>query len=195
MKRRDFLFAAAVAAAPRSSFDFSLLPNFCSHEHWGSIDSIGTFPGGYRADIEPGAAPRRRTGFMDLLLEPYFRGWLRNGGADLTKIAPSAEPGWETFNLLCAAIEDQRFTGVYQCTRRGILQLYGIDLDKLNRQTAEGFPVHSFATLLTELASRARVTYSLESDDSGPTFQQIPEPTPLQAKAYELLNLLPVTGN
>jgi predicted TIM-barrel fold metal-dependent hydrolase len=136
MKRRDFLFAAAVAAAPRSSFDFSLLPNFCSHEHWGSIDSIGTFPGGYRADIEPGAAPRRRTGFMDLLLEPYFRGWLRNGGADLTKIAPSAEPGWETFNLLCAAIEDQRFTGVYQCTRRGILQLYGIDLDKLNRQTA-----------------------------------------------------------
>ena len=66
---------------------------------------------------------------------------------------------------------------------------------KLHRQTAEGFPVHSFATLLTELASRARVTYSLESDGSSPTFQQIPEPTPLQAKAYELLNLLPVTGN
>lgn len=66
---------------------------------------------------------------------------------------------------------------------------------KLHRQTAEGFPVHSFATLLAELASRTRVTYSLESDGSGPTFQQIPEPTPLQAKAYDLLNLLPVTGN
>jgi hypothetical protein len=93
MKRRDFLFAAAVAAAPQSYFDFSLLPNFCSHEHWGSIDSIGTFPGGYRADIEPGAVPRRRTGFMDLLLDPYFRGWLRNGGADLTRIQPSSERG------------------------------------------------------------------------------------------------------
>jgi hypothetical protein len=58
MKRRDFLLAAAVVAAPRSSLDFSQLPNFCSHEHWGSIDSIGTFPGGYRADIEPGAVPK-----------------------------------------------------------------------------------------------------------------------------------------
>jgi len=26
-------------------------------------------------------------------------------------------------------------------------------------------------------------------------FQQVPPPTPLQAKAYELLNLLPVAGN
>jgi hypothetical protein len=136
MKRRDFLLAAAGVAAPRSSVDFSQLPNFCSHEHWGSIDSIGTFPGGYRADIEPGAVPGRRTGFMDLLLDPYFRGWLRSGGTDLTKISPSAEPGWESFKLLRQAIEDQRFTGAYQCIRRGILQLYGIDLDKLNRQTA-----------------------------------------------------------
>ena len=95
MKRRDFLFAAAVAGVPQSSFDFSLLPNFCSHEHWGSIDSIGTFPGGYRADIERGAVPRRRTGFMDLVLDPYFRGWLRDAGADLTRISPSAEPGWD----------------------------------------------------------------------------------------------------
>jgi hypothetical protein len=28
-----------------------------------------------------------------------------------------------------------------------------------------------------------------------PTFQQVPPPTALQAKAYELLNLLPVAGN
>jgi len=45
------------------------------------------------------------------------------------------------------------------------------------------------ATLLSDLASRARVTYSLKTDKSGPTFQQVPPPTPLQAKAYELLNL------
>jgi hypothetical protein len=73
---------------------------------------------------------------MDLLVDPYFRGWLRSGGTDLTKISPSAEPGWEAFKLLRQAIEDQRFSGAYQCIRRGILQLYGIDLDKLNRQTA-----------------------------------------------------------
>ena len=66
---------------------------------------------------------------------------------------------------------------------------------KLTHQTADGLPVQSFATLLSDLASRARMTYSLKADKSSPTFQQVPPPTPLQAKAYELLNLLPVTGN
>jgi transposase/ribosomal protein L35 len=66
---------------------------------------------------------------------------------------------------------------------------------KRSKQTAEGLPAHSFATLLGELASRARVTYSLKADSSSPTFQQVPPPSPLQAKAYELLNLLPVAGN
>ena len=66
---------------------------------------------------------------------------------------------------------------------------------KLTRQTADGFPVHSFATLMAELDSRARVTYGLKSEESAPSFQQVPEPTPLQAKAYALLALLPVAGN
>jgi transposase len=54
---------------------------------------------------------------------------------------------------------------------------------KLTRQTADGFPAHSFATLMAELASRALVTYGLKSEESTPSFQQVPEPTPLQAKA------------
>ena len=56
---------------------------------------------------------------------------------------------------------------------------------KFSHQTADGFPVQSFATLLSDLASRASVTYSLKADKSSPTFQQVPPPTPLQAKAYE----------
>ena len=63
------------------------------------------------------------------------------------------------------------------------------------KQTADGLSVHSFATLLADLASRARVTYSLKADSSSPTFQQVRAPSPLQAKAYELLNLLPVAAN
>lgn len=66
---------------------------------------------------------------------------------------------------------------------------------KFTHHTADGLPVHSFHTLLADLASRARVTYSLKADHSGSTFQQVPPPTPLQAKAHELLNLLPVAGN
>ena len=55
--------------------------------------------------------------------------------------------------------------------------------------------IRSSGPLLLDLASRSRVTYSLKTDKVGPTFQQVPSPTPLQAKAYELLNLLPVVGN
>src|SRR5271157_3112469 len=66
---------------------------------------------------------------------------------------------------------------------------------KATHHTADGFTVHSFSSLMAELASRARVTYGLKSDSSTPTFQQVPEPTPLQAKAYQLLASLPVAGN
>ena len=66
---------------------------------------------------------------------------------------------------------------------------------KATHQTADGFPVHSFQTLMAELASRARVTYELQSDSSSPTFQQVPDPKPLQAKAYQLRASLPVAGN
>src|SRR5215469_2299397 len=66
---------------------------------------------------------------------------------------------------------------------------------KSSHQTQDGLAVHSFETLMAELATRARVTYALRSGDSTPIFRQVPEPTPLQARAYDLLKLLPVAGN
>jgi hypothetical protein len=45
---------------------------------------------------------------------------------------------------------------------------------KSSRQTADGFPVHSFKTLMSELATRSRVTYRLKSKDLGLTVKQIP---------------------
>jgi hypothetical protein len=46
--------------------------------------------------------------------------------------------------------------------------------------TPEGLPVHSFETLMAELASRGRNTYWLKSDDSSLTFTQVPDPTAIQ---------------
>jgi transposase len=66
---------------------------------------------------------------------------------------------------------------------------------KSSHQTTDGLPVQSFATLLAELASRARVTYQIQSGDAQVTCQQLPTPTPLQARAYELIRTFPVTGN
>ncbi len=65
---------------------------------------------------------------------------------------------------------------------------------KATHTTPDGLPVHSFESLIAELASRARNTYRLKSDDSKLTFKQVPVPTPIQRRAYELLGLLPVTG-
>jgi transposase len=66
---------------------------------------------------------------------------------------------------------------------------------KSSHQTADGLPVQSFATLLAELASRARVTYQIKAADASLTCQQVPTPTPLQARAFELIRTFPVTGN
>jgi len=66
---------------------------------------------------------------------------------------------------------------------------------KTTHRTPENLPVHSFETLMAELASRGRVTYKLQTADLSLRFSQVPEPTPLQAKAYQLLGLLPVAGN
>src|SRR6201998_650602 len=66
---------------------------------------------------------------------------------------------------------------------------------KLSHQTADGLPVHSFDSLLKELASRARVTYALKpqkmEEKTKLTFHQLPEPTPVQARAYQLIGLSP----
>jgi len=69
---------------------------------------------------------------------------------------------------------------------------------KRSQQTVDGLPVHSFQGLLAELAHRARVTYALQSGKSEEktnlTFRQVTEPTPVQARANELVRTFPVTG-
>jgi transposase len=65
---------------------------------------------------------------------------------------------------------------------------------KATHMTPDGLPVHSFETLIADLASRCRNTYKLKNDDSSLTFSQVPELTALQKRAYELLGLFPVRG-
>jgi transposase len=65
---------------------------------------------------------------------------------------------------------------------------------KAAHRTADGLPVHSFDTLMAELATRGRVTYRLKSKELSLAYNQAPELTPIQARAHELLGLLPVAG-
>jgi hypothetical protein len=60
---------------------------------------------------------------------------------------------------------------------------------KKTHETADGLPVHSFATLLAHLASRCRNTHQLVSESDGHSFQQVTEPDAVQTEALRLLQL------
>ena len=62
------------------------------------------------------------------------------------------------------------------------------------RKTEAGFPVHSFDTLLIELATRCRNQCKLKSSANAPSFAQYTKFSPLQTEAFKLLGLCPVNG-
>ena len=66
---------------------------------------------------------------------------------------------------------------------------------KKMRKTEDGFPVHSFDTLLVELGTRTRNLCKLKSYPDSPPFYETTEFSPIQKKAFQLLGLYPVNGN
>lgn len=59
------------------------------------------------------------------------------------------------------------------------------------RKTKEGYPIHSFKTLLNELGTICKNTCRMKNKKGFPTFIQITEPTPYQAHVFDLLDLYP----
>ncbi len=57
------------------------------------------------------------------------------------------------------------------------------------QRTAEGFPVHSFPTLLADLGTIVKNRVILKGVAEAPGFDQVTVPTQLQARAFELLQL------
>jgi transposase len=57
-----------------------------------------------------------------------------------------------------------------------------------SKRTEEGFPVHSFQTLLTELASLSKLLIQPKFSDVEP-FEKISNPNPLQQRAFDLLDV------
>jgi hypothetical protein len=66
---------------------------------------------------------------------------------------------------------------------------------KIQRMSSEGHPIHSFATLLVELATLCRNRSRIKSDPNNTPFLHLTEPTSLQQRAFQLLReALPVAG-
>jgi transposase len=66
---------------------------------------------------------------------------------------------------------------------------------KIERETEDGFPVHSFVSLMAQLGTKCRHLCRMRSDPDSPAFFQDTLPTPLQARALELIRLFPVPGS
>jgi len=67
--------------------------------------------------------------------------------------------------------------------------------NKLARRTEEGWPIPSVTTLMADLGTRCRHRGRLDPDPQSPTCVQETQPPPLQARARELIRLLPVPGS
>lgn len=63
---------------------------------------------------------------------------------------------------------------------------------KALRTDASGLPLHSFSTLLNELATLCRNTCRLLSQPAAPPVLQLTEPTPLHRRALDLLEAVPM---
>ena len=62
---------------------------------------------------------------------------------------------------------------------------------KRTRRTADGWPVHSRGTLLTDLATRCKNTCRAGQGKTAVRFEQLTELTPFQAHVFDLLGIKP----
>ena len=60
------------------------------------------------------------------------------------------------------------------------------------RHHEDGTPIHSFPTLLAELATIVRNTCRTSAEEGAPTFSVTTQPNPLQARAMALIDALAV---
>lgn len=114
------------------------IPVFCAHEHWGSVEAIGMGTYGFRADMEAGAHPHGNVSIWDIVLDPYFGGWIAAAGYDVQKMAQ--KNGYDSFigwwqndptimlRTLEPALREQTLTGAFQCLRLGIAALHNEDI-------------------------------------------------------------------
>ncbi|MHB9034705.1 MAG: amidohydrolase family protein [Anaerolineae bacterium] len=118
--------------------DLHGIKSYCAHEHWGSIAALGTFPGGFRADIAGGVEPTRRVGLLDLLIDPYFGGNLANAGITTRTLAEALQVK-DLFTLsstdlaqlwpkIVELLRGQLLSGTFMSLRLGIRELYSIDI-------------------------------------------------------------------
>lgn len=158
MDRRNFLsvmpalYPATLLSSPHSNVEPSSLkineeldkiPNFCTHEHWGSISTLGSVPGIFNADLKAGTLPQSPTSLINLLIDPYMSGNLQGTGINPEKFITeegltvnimelAGESPKKALSLLKEILKENSKTGTFLTTRLGIEHLYDCTLDLEN---------------------------------------------------------------
>jgi transposase len=99
---------------------------------------------------------------------------------------------WEMRRLLSPLLFDDQELDRLRQTRNAVLPPQPSESAQKKKEaktTSDGFPAHSFATLLQALQSRTRNTCRVTSSPNNSTFTLLTDPTPLQQRTFELLEL------
>ena len=102
---------------------------------------------------------------------------------------------WHLRRALAPLLFDDEDLDVHRARRDPVLKAESsasAKRKKTKRETEDGLPLHSFKTLMAEMATRARHQCRTASDPDGPTLQRLTEPTTLQRRALELVKVFPV---
>ena len=99
---------------------------------------------------------------------------------------------WHMREMLGSLLFDDQELAADRWTRDPVAQAGTSDSatrKKVERTTLDGFPVHSFDTLLEELGTLCRNRCRIQADPSGNTFTQDTQPTQLHARVFRLLDV------
>jgi len=104
---------------------------------------------------------------------------------------------WHLRKALAPLLFDDETLDIERARRDPVLPAEpssGARRKKNRRTTDDGLPVHSFETLLAELATRCRHQCRLKSDPHSPAIEQLTESNLLQRRALELVRTFPAAG-
>ena len=132
---------------------------------------------------------------VDLLIRPIYHRSESRVRAHLFLCLLAYYVEWHLRRALAPLLFDDEDLDAHRATRDPVQPAQpsaSAKRKKSQRHTHDGLPLHSFETLLAELATRCRHQCRLRSDPHAPTLQRLTEPTPLQQRALELVKTFPV---
>jgi hypothetical protein len=131
---------------------------------------------------------------VDLKVRPIFHRTADRVRAHVLLCVLAYYVEWHMWRALAPMLFDDDDKAAAEASRNSVVQPAQRSEKALRKartkRTDEDTPVHSFRTLLHDLATVARNTVLPKVQDASP-FERLTEPTPLQQQAFALLGVTP----